>query len=136
MKRHWIEYSDERRESPMTYWVHQGPEGVHWRGAERVTPPLPGPVGGRGFPSFRVEFDGFTFVFASLAELDACVETLSRKNLPTSRRISEARGTGAGPNGHWLSRLPAKVTAWKYRERAAAYLREAGAAFEKELGAS
>jgi len=133
VKRHWIEYTDERRSSPMTYWVHTGPDGEHWRETSTPSPPLPPPVPGRGFPSLYVEYQGFTFTFASLHELDVCVDTLSMKNMPTSIQLSAARGSGAGPNRHWLSRLPATVTPWKYREGATKYLRRARIDFEREL---
>ena len=134
MKRHWIDYTAEVTESPMTYWIHQGPDGEHWRDAAEVIPPMPGPVPGRGFPRMHVEYHGFTFSFASMHELDACAETLARKNLPTSRQRSAERGSGAGPNRHWLSRLPAKVTTWKYRRGVIEYLAEARKDFVDRLG--
>ncbi len=118
----------------MSYWVHVEVDGKHWLDAREFVPPLPLPVAGRGYAGFFVELDGFTFYFASLAELDHCVEILSQRVLPTSRRLSEIRGTGYGPNNHWLSRLPKGTKNWKYRQKAVKYLSEARADFEKETG--
>ena len=136
MKRCWIEYTEEFSASPMTYWVHKGSGGEHWREADEVVPPMPRPVPGRGFALMHVEYSGFTFTFASLDELDVCLDVLSKKNLPTSSQLSAERGTGAGPNGHWISRLPARVTPWKYRAGATAYLREARRVLEQQLRAT
>jgi hypothetical protein len=134
VKRHWIEYADHWTPQPMSYWVHKEADGKHWYEAEVFDPPLPRPVPGRGFPVYHVELDGFVFRFASLAELDACIRTLSHKVLPTSRRLSEERGTGYGPNNHWLSRLPKGTKSWRYRQRAVKYLQEARAQFGRETG--
>jgi hypothetical protein len=109
----------------MTFWVHIEADGKPWSQAGVLDPPAPKPVPGRGWPIFHVEFDDFTFRFASLAELDVCVETLSKKLLPTSLRLSAKRAAGVGPNGHWLSRLPKHTKSWRYRERAVKYLEEA-----------
>ena len=136
VKRHWIEFADEPTAGPMTHWVHTGPHGRSTRAAGQTPPPMPGPVPGRGFALLHVEYQGFTFTFASLDELDLCVDTLSRRVLPTSIRLSAEHGSGAGPNSHWLSRLPARVTSWKYREGAAAYLRKARLDFELQLQAT
>ena len=38
-----------------------------------------------------------------------------------------------GPNSHWLSRLPANVKSWRYREKAVAHLEEALVKSEQEL---
>lgn len=84
---------------------------------------------------FMVEFDGFTFRFASLAELDVCVATLSQKVLPTTRRLSAERDTEMGPNSHWLSRLPKDTKSWRYREQAVRYLMETREDFIREMPA-
>lgn len=116
----------------MSYWVHIEADGRHWSAAKQFEPPLPGPVPGKGFPTYFVEVDGFVFRFASLAELDACAAALSQKALPTSRCLSEERGTGYGPNNHWLSRLPKGVTSWRYRQRALRVLEKARKSFAQE----
>jgi hypothetical protein len=95
---------------------------------------LLGPYRGGRYATFFVELDGFTFRFASLAELDHCVEILSQRVLPTSRRLSEIRGTGYGPNNHWLSRLPKGTKTWKHRQKAVAYLGVARNNFTKQVG--
>ncbi len=135
MKSAWIDYSAERTECPMTYWVHRGPHGEHWCDSPATVPPLPGHVPGKGYPILHVEYNGFTFAFASIPELDTCIDVLSRRNLPSSLELSAERGSGAGPNGHWVSRLPARVTPWKYRQGAVDYLRKARREFADQLQA-
>jgi hypothetical protein len=132
MKKHWIEYRKSWTKEPMTFWVHIEAGGKPWCEAESFNPPAPKPVPGRGWPVFLVEFDGFTFRFASLAELDVCVATLSRKVLPSTRRLSAERGTRVGPNSHWLSRLPRGTKSWRYREKAIRYLVEARQDFVRQ----
>lgn len=120
----------------MTFWVHIEADGKAWYAAEKFDPPAPKPVPGRGWPVYFVEFDGFTFRFASLAELAVCVAILSRKVLPTTRQLSAERGTTAGPNSHWLSRMPKGTKSWRYRERAVRYLLEARENFVRETHAA
>ncbi|MBM0744484.1 hypothetical protein JOY44_23225 [Phormidium sp. CLA17] len=137
MKKHWIEYRESwARHEPMTFWVHVEADGKAWYNAEEFDPPAPKPLPGRGWPVYCVEFDGFTFRFASLAELDVCVATLSRKILPTTRRLSTERGMSAGPNSHWLSRMPKGTKSWRYREKAVRYLTEAREDFVRETHAA
>jgi hypothetical protein len=136
MKKHWIEYRESWAREPMTFWVHIEADGRPWYKAEEFDPPAPKPVPGRGWPVYFVEFDGFTFRFASLAELDVCAATLSRKVLPTTRRLSAERGASAGPNGHWLSRMPKGTKSWRYREKAVRYLLEVREDFVRETHAA
>lgn len=89
-------------------------------------------VAGKGFPYFSVQFDDFTFEFASLVELDTCKAVLSQKNLPDTTRETEAHGTG--PGSYWLNTLPGRVKSWHYRSRAVVYLQKARGAFEQEPG--
>lgn len=132
MKRHWIEYQETRPRSPMTGWVHRRVAARDNLAGEIVRdPPLPAVVGGKGFPKFHVECDGFTFTFASLAEIRTCMQVLGQKHMPRVGDLTD----GTALNGHWLSRLPARVKPWKYREKAVAYLGEAMAAFEQEIAA-
>lgn len=132
MKRHWIEYHETQPRSPMTGWVHRRVAARDNLAGEIVRdPPLPAVIGGRGYPEFHVEYHGFTFSFASFAEIRTCVQVLGQRNLPRSVDLSMEQEIG--PNRHWLSRLPAKVKPWKYREKAVAYLTEALTAFEREL---
>lgn len=132
MKRHWIEYRDTPPVCPMTFWVHREADGKPWYEAEKFDPPRQAAVPGRGYPLFKVEYDGFVFEFSSKAEIRECIATLEKKLLPRSIDLSRKRGTRKGPNSHWLSRLPADVKSWKFREGAVAYLRVALATFERE----
>jgi hypothetical protein len=123
MKRHWIEYGENWIASPMSYWVHIEADGSVWGQAGRFDPPKPRPVAGRGYPLFYVEVEDFLFHFASLDELRVCIGTLSERVLPSTLRATKERGEGAiGPNGHWLSRLPARLLGWPRRQRVVKYL--------------
>lgn len=132
MKRHWIEYASRWTPQPMSYWVHKEADGRDWYEAQEFDPPLPEPVVGKGFANYFVEVDGFVFRFASLAELDVCILTLSQRVLPTSSRLTEERGTSYGPNNHWLSRLPKGTKSWRYRQKAARFLKQARGEFVRE----
>ena len=119
----------------MSYWVHVPTDGRPWydvrpRAIRTFEPPLPRVVPGKGYPRFMVEFDDFTFEFASLDELDRCIATLEQKNLPHTERETTARGRG--PGGHWLNKLPGRVKSWHYRSRAVKYLHEARKTFARE----
>src|SRR5215831_11109857 len=122
MKRHWTEFTPEWRPGPMTFWVHRHLDADSWSTASTFDPPKPAPVSGRGYATYFVEIDGVTFKFASLDEFRECIRVLSLKVLPSTRALSAARGTGVGPNSHWLSRLPSRAKPWRYRERATRYL--------------
>ena len=91
--------------APLAYWVHIP---VSESGTEFI-PPAPQLVPHKGFCFLRVELGKEELVFSSPAQLDHFVEVLAKKPLPTSRQLAAARGTGAGPNGHWLSRLPREL---------------------------
>ena len=128
MKRFYTVYSDHWKPGPMSFWVHLPTDPASsWYDSKRFEPPLPGPVPGKGWARYFVEFDGFTFEFASLAEMDVCIATLGQKNLPSTDRETRERNTG--PGSHWLNTLPSKVKPWRYRERAVEYLGEARRAF-------
>jgi hypothetical protein len=116
----------------MTFWVHREVGDGPWYEADDFDPPRQPAVPGRGYPVFRVEIDGFTFEFASLAEVRVCIDILGKKLLPRTLDLSRVRSPKKGPNSHWLSRLPAKVKTWRYREAAVIYLRKALESFEKE----
>lgn len=122
----WIEYVDDWRNAPMAYWVHVEQDGAHWRAATRYVPPAPSPVPHKGFRLLCVEIGDTVLHFSSEAQLAECIGVLSMKPLPTTRALSARRGTSLGPNGHWLSRLPAKLKSPRMRERVVAKLRLAG----------
>lgn len=123
MKQYRVQYTREWTKGPMTFWVHIEADGQPWYRASRFDPPAPPPVPGRGYPYFLVEVDGFTFEFASLHELDACVRTLSQKMLPSTDRETTARRTG--PSRHWMNRMPGWTHPWRYRAKAIKVLQEA-----------
>ncbi len=127
MKRHWIEYTDKRKQGPMTCWVHV-PGGAD---PTDVNPPYPVAIPDKGFPFYYVEVDGFVFRFASLDEMQVCIDTLGRKLLPNTKRL--ARDRGGDPNTHWLRKMPDETKPWRYREKAVKYLTNALRSFEKEL---
>ena len=99
MKRHWIEFYDDRPKSPLSFWVHRPADGTAvWIYASEFDPPLQPLVPGKGYPCFFVEFDGFTFEFASLEEIRHCIAVLGQRHLPRSTDLAQERGTTKGPN--------------------------------------
>ncbi len=108
----------------MAYWVHVPDTEI----AGAWVPPAPRPVPHKGFPALRVEVGEHELVFTSPAQLAHCIEVLAATPMPTSRQLSSKRGTGVGPNGHWLSRLPAALKSPRGRGPLVAILRAAYAA--------
>ncbi len=123
MKKATLIYLDAYEATPISFWAHRHLDAGAWADAKRFDPPLPAPVPGRGWAQLVVELDGVTLRFSSPAELDQLIDVLSRNPLPTTRRLSELRGTTVGPNGHWLSRLPARAKPQRFRKKLVAYLR-------------
>lgn len=133
VKRHWIEYGDEWTPGPMSFWVHIETDGQPWYAATHFDPPKPGPVTGRGYARYYVEVEGFTFRFASLWEVRACIQTLAQQVLPSTLRETLGRTRhGPGPNRHWLSRLPARLLPLRRRLRVVDYLERSLADFHRE----
>jgi len=132
MKRYHVEYTDQWKWGPMTWWVHAPLDGKPDHESDLREPPMPKPVPGRGFPYYHVEVDGFTFPFASLDEWDVCVSTLSQKHLPSTEREVRARGTIGCPVWNWLDTLPAEVKSWRYREKAVKFLVKRRQELERE----
>jgi hypothetical protein len=98
-------YEKDWRHAPLAYWVHvPNPDDP-----KLFEPPAPLPVPHHGFVLLRIEYGPHELVFSSPEQLAHFIEVMAKKPLPTSRALSAARGTGAGPNGHWLSRLPAAL---------------------------
>ena len=125
MKVNRIEFSPQYVASPVSFWVHVHKDGGSWREATEFDPPLPKPVPGRGWPRLMVEFDGVELEFSSVHEVHHVIDVLSRNPLPSTRKLSTLRDPQAGPNKHWLSRLPARAKKQKYRVRLIAYLQDA-----------
>jgi hypothetical protein len=104
-------FEPDWRFAPLAFWVHlplEGRPGECW-------PPAPPALPRRGYAWLRVEHRGHELVFSAPAQLDHCIAVLATRPLPTSRRLAAARGEAVGPNGHWLSRLPAVLKAPKPR---------------------
>lgn len=98
-------YEKDWRHAPLAFWVHIPVPGV----PQQWNPPAPKEIPHKGYALLRVEFEGFELQFSAPAQLDHFIEVLSSKPLPTSRQLSSRRGLPVGPNGHWLSRLPAAL---------------------------
>jgi len=107
----------------MTPWVHD------YLGKGQIAYEPPKPVPGKGYPRFYVEFGKFRFHFVSLEEIEVCIDTLSKKNMPNPNHEDVKE-----PAAHWLARLPSYVKPWRFREGAVEYLREAQTIFQKETG--
>ena len=106
-------YQPDWRTAPVAFWAHREVDGSH----TLFDPPAPAAVPHRGFLFLHVEFDGVELRFSAPAQLDHFIDVLSRKPLPTSRRLSSQRGPAVGPNGHWLSRLPTPLKSPRGRTR-------------------
>ena len=98
-------YEKDWRTAPVAFWVHVPVPGA----GDACDPPAPVAIPHLGYAVLRVAFESHELQFSALAQLDHFIEVLSRKPLPTSRQLSSRRGLPVGPNGHWLSRLPAKL---------------------------
>ena len=122
MKKATVVYRETYRSTPVSFWAHRHLDGESWSAATRFDPPLPAPVPGKGWAQLLVQFDGVELAFSSPAELDQVIDVLSRNPLPTTRRLSELRGTTRGPNAHWLSRLPSSAKPQGFRRRLVTYL--------------
>jgi hypothetical protein len=111
-------FQPDWRSAPVAFWVHRSVKG-----SESFDPPAPKPIPHKGFAFLHVEFDAAELVFSAPAQLDHFIEVLSMKPLPTSRALSSRRGLPVGPNGHWLSRLPAALKSPRTRTRLVEELR-------------
>ena len=122
-----IIYTEDRRFSPISYWVHHGvgEEETAYSNCTKFDPPFPNKDPIMGYPYLLVQVLGFELEFSSSLELDHCIEVLSQKNMATTNQLSNIRGTGAGPNTHWLSRLPSELKSWVKREKIVAALEKA-----------
>jgi len=99
--------------APLAYWVHvpvAGSEGL-------FEPPAPPIIPHKGYALLRIPFEKHELQFSAPAQLTHFVDVLSTKPLPTSRQLSSRRGVDVGPNGHWLSRLPAELKSPRKREK-------------------
>lgn len=101
------------RSAPLAYWVHMPVEGL----PDSFLPAAPPCIPHRGYAVLHVEFEQFDLVFSAPAQLDHFITVLSTKPSPTSGQLSALRNAPIGPNGHWLSRLPAALKAPRKRGR-------------------
>lgn len=132
MSRWKIDYYAERQFSPLSYWVHAGigEKDRHYVQCSQYDPPFPAKDPLKGFPFLIVSVSGFAFEFASLPELDHCIDILGQKNLSSTAALVAKRGGGYGLNSHWLSRLPAKLKPWSKREKIVEALQKVKAEIE------
>ncbi len=114
-----LKYFAERVKSPVSYWVHKGinEEMVFYQNCVEFEPCFPPKDSVKGFPLLIVSVLGIELHFASMLELEHVIGILSMKHLPTTIELSNKRGTGYGPNNHWLSRLPGEVKSYTKREK-------------------
>jgi hypothetical protein len=105
-------YQPDWRTAPVAFWVHRLVDG-----SDVFDPPVPSAIPHQGFAFLHVEFDSAELVFSAPAQLEHFIDVLSKKPLPTSRALSLQRGLPVGPNGHWLSRLPAQLKSPRARVR-------------------
>lgn len=133
MKKYEVGYTETWQSAPMAYWVHIEQDHEYWFAAKEFDPPAPKKAANGMYKLYKIEVDGFTFIFTSLDQLKHCIEILSMKLLPTTRALSEKRPGTAGPNCHWLSRLPADVKPWTYRQKAVKYLLKVKEELEKQV---
>ena len=122
MKKIDITYSDSYPETPMTFWVHHKIDRYREFDINNFAPPLSSIIGGKGYPLLYIQYLDTDLVFSSVAEIEHAIDILGAKNLPTTTSLSLKRNASVGPNGHWLSRLPARLKPWKKREKLLPYL--------------
>jgi hypothetical protein len=109
------------RDAPLAFWVHLPKDDL----SGEYLPPAPKAVLHKGFPVLHLDVAGVDLRFSSMAQLEHFIEVMGATPRPTSRQLSQKRGTTVGPNGHWLSRLPAQIKAPKEREKLLHLLRSA-----------
>ena len=113
-------YEKDWRTAPAAFWVHVPVPGT---AGDACEPPAPAATPHRGHAFLRVAFEAHELRFSALPQLDHVIDVLARKPLPTSRQLSLRRGARFGPNGHWLSRLPAELKAPRKRAKLVQVLR-------------
>ena len=112
-------FETDWRYAPLAYWVHVPVPG----GDGLFDPPVPSAIPHRGHALLRVQFEAHELLFGSPAQLTHFIDVLATKPLPTSRQLSSRRGPDVGPNGHWLSRLPAGLKSPRKRDKLVRALR-------------
>jgi hypothetical protein len=108
-----LSFEPDWRRAPLAFWVHIPVPGS----STDYIPAAPVAVLHKGFVFLHVDADDVNLQFSSLAQLDHFIDVLDSKLLPTSGQLSRKRALPVGPNGHWLSRLPAKLKRPKERAK-------------------
>jgi hypothetical protein len=121
-------FEQDWRTAPLAYWVHFPVPGS----AALFDPPVPPPIPHKGHVVLRVEFENHELQFSAPAQLDHFIDVLSTIPLPTSSQLSSRRGPNVGPNGHWLSRLPAAFKSPRKRAKLVEALRSVRAEAVRE----
>lgn len=106
-------FESDWRYAPLAYWVHVPVAGSEWR----FDPPALPIILHKGYALLRIPFEKHELQFSSPAQLSHFIDVFSTKPLPTSRLLSSRRGVDVGPNGHWISRLPAELKSPRKREK-------------------
>jgi hypothetical protein len=112
-------FEPDWRAAPLAFWVHVPTVGS----TTGYVPDAPTAVLHRGFAVLHVSVADVDLRFSSLAQLDHFIDVMEAKPRPTSRQLSRKRASTAGPNGHWLSRLPATLKSPKEQAKLAGTLR-------------
>ena len=116
-----ITYVEDWRRTTGAWWAHvRIPDGDGG-----CIPAAPKPLPHKGYAILLVQHGMHELEFCSGAHLQHYITVLSKKLLPTTRQLSAH--SGAGPNGHWLSRLPAEWKPYKKRLLLVEKLRQAAA---------
>lgn len=117
MKKWRIEYTNEYRGSPLSFWVHINIDSYYWADATIYEPSLPNPIAGKGYANLLINVLGVELNFSSIEEIEHFLSVIKLKNMPTTLQLTNKRNGGCGPNSHWLSRIPAKLLPWAKREK-------------------
>ena len=127
MKKWRVEYSQQRKFSPISWWVHQAINNkkTEWRHSENYEPPFPKPVVLKGFPYLIVSVGNFDLEFASSYEVEHCINILSQKNLPSTKSMVCPNFTTYKGYNHWLASFPAYLKSWKLRQKTVNLLAQA-----------
>ena len=122
-----LEFFKQRRQSPITYWVHKGvhEDKLRYVDCQEFIPPLPSGDANQGYPVLTVCVLNFDIVFCSAVEVDHFIAVMAQKNLPTTSFLAEQRGVAMGPNSHWLSRFPANLKPWRKRQKLVSAVKKA-----------
>jgi hypothetical protein len=112
-------YEKDWRTAPVANWIHVPVPDA----PSHYEPPAPLLTPHKGYRFLRVQYGEHELQFSSPPQLSHFIEVLEKKPLPTTRQLSAKRGSSIGPNGHWLSRLPASLKSPRNRAKLVQALR-------------